>query len=174
MCGGTCEHDHETGEDTIILNHIDVNSIRGLNTCGKSEDIQLVFKNYDHRLINKSSVSSYEDDPEMIIHIPFTEQVKLKSFCIIGDSCGKGEAPHRVKLFINNDSIDFSDADDRKAVQEFDLNEDYEGDLWYKVDGNKFHNIHSLCIYVYDNHGGNKTTISYIGLKGVGSGVKKE
>ena len=171
MCGGACGHDHETGEDTIILKHIAVDKVRGLNTAGKPEDLRAVFKNYDNRTSDNPSVSSYEDDPEMIIHIPFTEQVKLRSFCIVGG--GNGDAPSRVKLFVNSDNLDFSDAEDRKAAQEFDLVEDFEGELWYKVNRNKFQNINSLCIYIPDNHEGDKTTISYIGLKGEGTGVKK-
>jgi hypothetical protein len=44
-------------------------------------------------------------DPELLIYIPFTAAVKMKSFTVIGGE--DGTAPSNVKLFVNIDNPDF-------------------------------------------------------------------
>ena len=76
----------------------------------------------------------------------FTVSVKIKSLCIIG---GEGEAhPSKMKLFKNREDIDFSNADDVKAEQEFELVEDVNGTIDYSVKQVKFNNVTSLTMYV--------------------------
>jgi len=66
----------------------------------------------------------------------------------------------------NRDDIDFSNVSQFKAVQEFDLHEDFKGEIEYPTKVAKFNNISNITIYISDNFGGSTTKIYYIGLKG--------
>jgi len=104
------------------------------------------------------------DDAELIIYIPFTGTVKLKSIMIIGGE--KGSSPKKMKVFANRDDIDFSNANDAKPVQEWDLQEDFRGEIEYPTRIVKFSGISSVTIFIPQNFGSDSTTIYYIGLKG--------
>jgi hypothetical protein len=41
-----------------------------------------VFKPYDDRMDDSKILQSDEDDPELLLFIPFTAQVSMKSFCV--------------------------------------------------------------------------------------------
>ena len=57
-------------------------------------DVQCApFWTWEH---NAASSSSEEDDPEIIIHVPCTCDVKLKSISVIGGS--EGTSPSRLKV----------------------------------------------------------------------------
>ena len=68
-----------------------------------------VFKPYDRRLEREGSVESEEDDPQIIIHIPFISPVKIRALSVIGGA--DGETPRELRAFINRETLDFSDAD---------------------------------------------------------------
>jgi hypothetical protein len=57
----------------------------------------------------------------------FTGVVKLKSIRIAGGP--GGQCPSRLKVWINRNDIDFSNADDLPATQEWELSEDLLGDI---------------------------------------------
>ena len=71
--------------------------------------------------------------PDVIISIPyvceaarahtrrFTGSVKLKSVCL--RATGGDSAPRKMKLFTNRDDIDFDNAEELPAAQEFELAE---------------------------------------------------
>lgn len=48
-------------------------------------------------------LDSHDDDPELILYIPFTRVVKLKSINIIGGHAGEGTAPAKIKLCVTFD-----------------------------------------------------------------------
>lgn len=58
-------------------------------------------------------------DDQLIIHVIFNAATKLRS--IVVSAADDGHAPKKVKLFTNRPTIGFSEAEDEKAVQEFDL-----------------------------------------------------
>ena len=43
-------------------------------------------------------MESNDDDPELIIYIPFTRVVKLKSISVVGGHAGEGTSPSKIKL----------------------------------------------------------------------------
>jgi hypothetical protein len=45
-------------------------------------------------------LDSHDDDPELILYIPFTRVVKLKSINVIGGHAGEGTAPAKIKLCV--------------------------------------------------------------------------
>ena len=117
------------------------------------------------------SVESEEDDPQLLLSIPFTCPVKIRSLTVIGG--GDGMAPRTLKAYVNHETLDFSDAEARPAVQEWTLQEDYLGVIEYPTQFSRFQNVSRLWLLIDDNHGADHTLISYIGLSGVGSEHKR-
>mmetsp|Transcript_16851 Transcript_16851/g.28920 ORF Transcript_16851/g.28920 Transcript_16851/m.28920 type:complete len:224 (+) Transcript_16851:275-946(+) len=166
--GHSCQPDDPDGNS--LFAYIDTEKVSCLNEreqgSGKNCIKSNVEKHDDTRF-----VISEEDDPELILHIPFTVAVKLKSFCIIGGA--NGEAPSKVKLFTNREDLDFEDAQEMPGVQTFELTEDFEGEIDYPVRASKFQNISSLTIYVSENFGADSTKITFLGLKGEGTTARR-
>jgi hypothetical protein len=70
-------------------------------------------------------------------------------------------APLTVKFFINNDSMDFGDAEDGKPVQEVELTaEELTEGAVSKLNFVKFQYVDHMTIFVADNNGDEVTTIS--------------
>jgi hypothetical protein len=60
-------------------------------------------------------LSSNKGDPELLIYIPFTSAVKMKSLTMIGGE--DGSAPSFIKLFVNLDQPDFDLIESGVAAQ---------------------------------------------------------
>ena len=114
--------------------------------------------------------------------IPFTESVTLQSITIRdATSSNETASPRRIKLFTNRDDIDFETARDMPAQQELELlppDHFTEGTIDYPCrPAGRFQNISSLSIFVQDNYdatGASGTSISYVGLKGKGTRMKRQ
>jgi hypothetical protein len=98
------------------------------------------------------------------LHVPFKTAVKLKSFCVVGG--GGGSAPSHVKVFVNREDVDFTNAEELKATQEWALAEDDAARILYPVKANRFANISSATFFFDANAGAAFTEISYLGLYG--------
>ncbi len=58
--------------------------VRCLNEAADGS-ARVVFRAWDQRLDSgEESLESNQDDPELLLHIPFDGAVKLKAICIIG------------------------------------------------------------------------------------------
>jgi len=111
-------------------------------------------------------------DEELLVTIPFTGSVKLKSFCVIGGT--GGTSPSKVKLFINRDDIDFNNVNEMKPLQTIELAENVTGEIEWPVQVSNFSNVYSLTMYFCANWGAPTTIIYYIGLKGLFENVRRE
>lgn len=131
-----------------------------------------VFKPHEERHDRTRFVESQEDDPELIIHVPFVNAVKLKSVTISGEQGAKH--PSQVKLFINRDDIDFSNAHELPSVQTLDLNEDIDAEYEYALKTSKFYSVQSLTMFFPESFGGDQTKIFYIGFKGANMKFKRD
>lgn len=132
------------------------------------------FKPWEKRHDKTKVLRNNEDtEPEVIIKVPFTCEVKLDSICIIGEG---QMAPTHIKVWTNREDIDFGTAEDTKPYMEFDLAEQGGEHHWYKFkSGKHFSNVSSLIIFL--NHEGDEEDplqINYIGLRGLGSQNKRE
>ncbi|PSC75971.1 PITH domain-containing protein [Micractinium conductrix] len=98
-----------------------------------------------------------DTDEQLLIHIPFNTACKLSGLVI--KSTKEGQAPKRVKLFVNQPTIGFSEAADAAGVQEFDLSEEdlAGGQLQLKLV--KFTKVNCLTIFIESNQGDEDTTI---------------
>lgn len=165
-------HD-EYEESNDLLPFVDTQKVTCLNEQAP-ESCKSVFKPFTQRQTVVSPLRSAEDDPELMLYIPFTASVRLTSFIVIGGP--GGSPPSHVRAFINREGIDFSDAADLVPVQEWDLAQDDTGVLEYPTQRSKFQNVTSLALHFTENHERPEevpTSIRYVGLKGVGTNMKR-
>ena len=126
--GGECVCEDPEGQS--LLPFVDLDKVRCLNerAPGSGRKCLKPFeRKYDDRV--SECLFSEEGDAELLLHIPFTVAVKLKSFCVIGG--GNGEAPADVRFFVNRDDIDFALAAQLPPTQVFELAEDNSGVIDY-------------------------------------------
>jgi len=167
-CNGSCRHPPEPKlEEQIsasLYPLIDRDSITCLNESVPNSGKNCI-KPWEQCLDSTRVLRSSDDDPELILCIPFSTQVVLKSFCVVGG--GNGTAPSSVKIFSNRSDIDFSNVSDLQPVQQFDLAEDFKAQIEYPTKVHKFQNVNSLTFYFKGD--GDFLQIDYLGLKGLGT-----
>ena len=114
--------DHDCGGAFSLYKQVDTPRVRALNVVGGGEQAARLFRPWEERA-DTSVVAESEDgdDPEIIIHVPLTSDVKLKSIALIGGS--GGSAPSEMRVWINKDDIDFSNVGDVEPLQEWSLND---------------------------------------------------
>ena len=202
-CNGH-SHDHLDHEDGLGLSLrplIDFPKVRCLNESRPNSGRDIL-KLHEERLSSTPSLISQEDDPELLLYIPFTEAVTITFIAIrsIVEIVTQGNnndnnqfptaPPRRVKLFTNRDDLDFDTARDMDAQMSLELLPPHhfvEGTIDYPLrPAGRFQNISSLTILVLTNYGTNvtgaagaadddeiSTIITYVGLKGKGSKQKR-
>eukprot|EP00457_Paulinella_chromatophora_P015185 gb/GEZN01015754.1/.p1 GENE.gb/GEZN01015754.1/~~gb/GEZN01015754.1/.p1 ORF type:complete len:206 (+),score=34.10 gb/GEZN01015754.1/:37-654(+) len=166
-CGCAAEVRNAAGIESLYA-AIDLDKVR----CMGAEDDQMgraVFKPHDKRL-SAAKLRSVDGDPEVLLHVVFTCQVKLHSFCII---CSGDTAPTKVAMWKNRDDLDLESVGEMKPLQEWGLNDDEEGKLFYMTQLHKFQNVSSLTLYFPNSQGEEQTVIQYVGLRGVTTQNKK-
>ena len=168
---GQIHFDTFDGPSNDLLPYIDLDGVAALNATERGA-ARTIFKPYDQRLDRESCLESEEDDPQLLIHIPFTCPVKIKSLTCIGGS--DGLAPSVLRAYINHEALDIGDAEQTRPVQEWTLAEDPLGAIEYPTQFSKFQNVSRLSLLVNDNHGGDHTLIHYLGLSGVGTAHKRQ
>lgn len=195
-------HDHMDHDDGLGLSLrplIDMPGVTCLNEsiphAGRS-----ILKLHEERLTVEPALVSHDDDPELLLYIPFTEATTV-SFLSIRSQDGEGAGgagagvptapPRRIKLFANRDNLDFETARELQPSAELELvppQHFAEGTIDYPLrPAGRFQNIASLTIFIVDNfaasvnngdeddeEGGVSTLITYVGLKGRGSRQKRQ
>ncbi|KAG5591359.1 hypothetical protein H5410_041873 [Solanum commersonii] len=169
-----CLHDHDCADhncssDWSLFKHIDLPKVSALNEA-VTGSVKSVFKPWEQRLnSSEGHLESNEGDPELIVFIPFTADVKIKSIAIVGGA--DGTSPSKMRAFVNRDGIDFSDAQSMQAIQEWDLAENLQGVLEYQT---RFQSVGNITLHFPDNFGADTTRIQYIGLKGEATQMKRD
>lgn len=103
--------------------------VRVLNEAESSSSAS-VFRAWDQRLERPAtSLVSNDDDPELLVHVPFTGTVKIKAISVIGGT--DGAAPSNLRVFVNREDLDFAAVADMPPVQAWELQENLRGDLEY-------------------------------------------
>lgn len=160
--GRGCEHCVQRGRELSLYSVIDATRIRALNESEHGAAARC-FCAFEDRFEPGHSVSS-DVDEQLIIIVPFTESVKLKSITVMG--VGGPSAPRHVRLWRNNDGIDFTNCDAVVPTASIDLSDDVEGELDYPLSQAKFADSASLTIMFDRSYGAEQTRVVYIGLKG--------
>ena len=100
------------------------------------------------------------DDEQLLLHVPFTQEVKIFAM----DMVSKEEpdaAPTTVRLFVNQDDVDFSTVEDLDSAQTLELTAtDLLPDRPTKLKFTKFQQVSSITLFVEDNGGSEYSVIS--------------
>lgn len=103
-----------------------------------------------------------DTDEQLLIHIPFTQRVKLSGVSFAAPAGGKG--PKSVKLFVNRPSVGFTDAESTPCAAELtlspsDLSEGDGGGKTIALKPARFTGVDVLSILVESNQGDEETTV---------------
>lgn len=175
--GHSHDHDHEDGLGTSLRPHIDLPKVFCLNEEVENSG-RAVLKLHEERLSVNPSLRSPDDDAELLLVIPFTEAVTLRALCIRSVGSEDTSSPRRIKIFPNRDDLDFDSAREMPAPMELELLPPHhfaEGTIDYPCrPAGRFQNIASVTIFVQDNYDEDLATeITYVGLKGKGTNMKR-
>jgi hypothetical protein len=150
-----------------------------------------ILKLHEDRLSQTPVLRSQPDDPELLLHIPFTENVTIQSIAIrsvvdmnnnnnnMNDNDNDNPAcpPKTIKLFVNREDLDFETARELEPQAKLELLPPHhfvEGTIDYPLrPAGRFQSVSSLTIFVADNHDEDddevSTIITFVGLKGKGT-----
>ncbi|KAK7047999.1 PITH domain-containing protein [Favolaschia claudopus] len=163
-CGHeSTEHDHDHGDSEgpkdNLFSQIDIDNVVALNATGRGST---VIKPWHQRLDEEKSIESDADD-QMIIRVPFTGSVKLRSLLLKAGPAD--QTPLKVVLFSNEESLDFQDIADKASTQEFIVAQGREvGE--YALRTAKFSNVSSISMFFPQSQGADTTQIYYLGFLG--------
>ncbi|KAK5741295.1 hypothetical protein LTR17_004001 [Elasticomyces elasticus] len=162
-------HDHTDDLTPALQNHIyeqvDFSAINTLNETVPRSGSKIVQKTWTNRLDNEPELSS-DADEQLLVHIPFTAQIRLHSILIRTST--SDSAPQTLKLFINRDDLDFSAASSLQPTQTLELAQSNDVQE-VPVKRALFNTVRSLDLFFEDNWGQGEedvTRVSYLGFKG--------
>jgi len=99
-------------------------------------------------------------DEQLLIVIPFREQVKIRGIRIKAVPSNDGESgPKKIRMFIDRDSLTFDDAESTTSVQELKLDSKSLDGREIKVDFVKFQAVPSLTLFITSNVGDTEVTV---------------
>ncbi|KAL7567125.1 hypothetical protein ACA910_009452 [Epithemia clementina (nom. ined.)] len=178
--GHSHDHEHDNDPGLSLRPFIDFSRVTCLNEevagSGKS-----ILKIHEERMSETPSVTSPDDDPELLFYIPFTEAVTVRAIAIHNMSRNNANgSPRRIKIFTNRDDIDFETARELPPQQEFEVlppEHFVEGTIDYPArPAGPFTNITSIAVFVMNNtddSGESPTEITFLGFKGKGTNMKR-
>ncbi|KIJ58657.1 hypothetical protein HYDPIDRAFT_119337 [Hydnomerulius pinastri MD-312] len=151
--------------------YIDRDNVHGLN-LDVPEQAKAIIKPWSDREDTEQYVDSGVDD-QMIIHVPFAENVRIRSIIL---KLGRGEnTPRHLKVYANYPTIvDFADAERTKPHLNISLLEGETRAVEYPLRVAAFTSVHSLSLYFGDSVGGDQSRVYYLGFKGDSRTAKKE
>ncbi|KAH9973887.1 galactose-binding domain-like protein [Lactifluus volemus] len=154
-----------------LFSIIDRANVHGLNLT-VPEDAKETIKPWDERESTDKFADSNVDD-QLIIHVPFAQNVRMKSVLL---KLGRGgSTPRRLRLYANHANIiDFSEVDDVQPALNISLLEGEIGVTEYPLRMTAFSSINSLSLFFSDSVGEESTRIYYIGFKGETRITRKE
>ncbi|GAA5958206.1 hypothetical protein JCM21900_000142, partial [Sporobolomyces salmonicolor] len=101
-------------------------------------------------------------DEQLILQIPFTGSVKLRTILVKAGPAGF--TPDKMQVFANQ-QLDFDEATSTDVTQSFEVAVTREV-VEYAVRPAKFPSVQSLTLFFPSNHGEDTTRISFVGFKG--------
>ncbi|KAJ7100216.1 galactose-binding domain-like protein [Mycena belliarum] len=154
-----------------LYGFIDRDNVHGLNLA-VPEDAKTIIKPWDERDSTERYADSGVDD-QIILHIPFTQNVRLRSILL---KLGRGEVtPRHLRIYANHPTIvDFADAETTTPQLNISLLEGETGVVEYPFRVAAFANITSLSIFFSDSVGGDVSRIYYVGFKGDAKSTQRD
>ncbi|BGP15850.1 hypothetical protein JCM10213_005665 [Rhodosporidiobolus nylandii] len=122
------------------------------------------------------ALESQEGDDELLIHVRFSELVRIKSI-LIGTGGGRlPESPRLCRAWVNRQGVTFDEAGTLQPAQEWELLESEgggRGAVEYPVRIAKFANVSEVTLY-FGNARGDQSRLFYLGFLGESKTLKKE
>ncbi|CAK5262128.1 unnamed protein product, partial [Mycena citricolor] len=158
-------------EGSNLYGFIDKDKVHGLNLA-VPEDAKAIIKPWDERESNDKFADSGVDD-QMILHIPFSQLVRLKSILL---KLGRGETtPRNLRIYANYPNIiDFADAENTRPHLDMNLLEGETAVVEYPLRVAAFANVSTLTLFFGDSVGGDVSRIYYLGFKGDSRSTQRE
>ena len=165
----SCGHEHdpppeETSSAQSLYAYISALQIRTLNESAPGAG-QGIIKSWEERY-DTTRVLESDADEQVIMHIPFSGHVKLKSILLRAPA--SDQAPRSLKVFVNRDHLDFDSIAEVKPTEVFELvpyanaSEISE----YPVKVRLFPAVKSLTLFFDANYGADATLLWYLGFRG--------
>jgi hypothetical protein len=164
--------DLEGSADTSnLFQVIDRHNIHGLNLT-VPEDAKEIIKPWDKREDNSQYLDSSVDD-QLIIHIPFLQNVRIRSVLL---KLGRGSTtPRHLRIYANHPNIvDFAEAESIRPHVDISLLEGETGVVEYPLRVAAFTSVHALSMFFSDAVGDEQSRIYYLGFRGDTRYTKKE
>jgi hypothetical protein len=169
-----CDHSDgpDRGSEYTLYSLIDLNSVRPFNLVNE-DAAKLIFKPWDDRFSLDGYIES-DADEQIILFIPFTGNVKLKSISLLGFN--DESQPSVMKVYINREDIDFDSVEEQEPTQQWNLVNDTPAGIApeYPTKVSKFTNVRNLTLFFPGNFGSDSTRLSYIGFKGEYTAINKD
>ncbi|CAD6578277.1 MAG: hypothetical protein CYPHOPRED_000493 [Cyphobasidiales sp. Tagirdzhanova-0007] len=170
-CSAGCGHDPSdpehvmpgegAGTDLLTSRSIDIENVFALN-AEDEDQVKHIFKPWDMRL-NEEKYLRSDADEQILVRVPFTGQVKLRSIIIKG---ARGqECPTQMKVFSNIPDMDFDSVESEKATQVVNLIDSRDA-VEYPVPAARYPAVTVLTLFFNQNAGGDQSQIYYLGFKG--------
>jgi len=144
-----------------LFRFVDVSGVRCMNES-VARSCRNCIRPFTERHLAEPFFTSFPDDPELIMFIPFTEVVKIRSFSLVGNVS-------IVQLFVNRDDVDWDEMGrDVELLEGLEAQHaaDYPTAPQYR-----FNDVTSVTIKVVDSFSGDASRISFLGFKGSGTGI---
>ena len=168
---------------TSLRPQIDFAGVQCLNESrpNSGRDILKLYEDRMNRTLNLSSEDDPDEDPELLLIVPFTEAVSMKSLCVMSHA-GRNDgdeataAPRTVRIYVNRPNLDFDTVRDMEPTATITLGhpghqwleEFASGTIDYPLRPNgRFQNVSEIALYFCDNfampenHGGSNDMEDY-------------
>ncbi|CEJ81643.1 Putative DUF1000 domain protein [[Torrubiella] hemipterigena] len=165
------DHEHDHSDDITpalqasLYEQINFDEIVTLNESHSNSGKAIVKKTWVERLTPEPEVAS-DADEQLLMTVPFTAQVKLHSILI--RTSASPSAPKTLRVFTNQDNLDFAAAEESDPVQEFELSQTSDVQE-IPVKRALFARVQRLDLFFVDNFSDGEedvSRISYVGFKG--------
>jgi hypothetical protein len=182
--GQVCDHGPRVDEfdaGDSLYGAINLNEVRCLNER-RPQSCQRVLRPFadkdniiaDDEKNSNILQSEQDEEPELLMHIPFTSPVQIRSITISGVTVSApGAFPQSAKLIINKEGLDFSDAESLSGQQSLDLVVNGQ-EAEYPLKVHKFLNVSSLTILLKGSEACEFIQVDFLGLKGTSSEAKRQ
>lgn len=173
------DHVHDHSDDIVpalqnlLYQQIDFSRLRTLNEDESDQGLRIVQKTWSQRLDPTPELKSFADE-QLLMIVPFTGQVRLHS--ILLRTSPTPTSPKTLKLFLNDDDLDFATASDKPPTQTLEISQTDEVQE-IPVKRALFNTTRALALFFEDNWSGgeeDETRISYLGFKGDFMRLNKE
>ena len=127
-CG--CAHDTlDQSQLTTLYPSIDLSRLVCYNESQPNQ-ARNILRPWEDRHNPTAHLDSASDDSELLLLVPFTTNVKVRSVTVRSE----GErAPDKVRLFVNREDLDLSSVGDTQPAQELNLAADPDARLDYPL-----------------------------------------